>query len=89
MAFGVSVFLSGPFGGRRRYSSATAAERFNYLYSDEELEELAPKVRALEDKAEKVHALFNNCHSDKGGEMQRRFVNCLEQGIALGSRPHY
>jgi uncharacterized protein YecE (DUF72 family) len=44
----------------------SAAERFNYLYSDEELEDLAPKVKALEAKAESVHTLFNNCHGDKG-----------------------
>jgi len=28
------------------------------------LEELAPKVKALEEKAERVHVLFNNCHGD-------------------------
>jgi uncharacterized protein YecE (DUF72 family) len=45
---------------------ASAAERFNYLYSDEELEELASKVKALEGNVERVHVLFNNCHGGKG-----------------------
>ncbi|MGH8726640.1 MAG: DUF72 domain-containing protein [Burkholderiales bacterium] len=45
---------------------ASAAERFNYLYSDEELAALAPLVKALEEKAHRVHVLFNNCYADKG-----------------------
>lgn len=45
---------------------ASAAERFNYLYSEEELAALAPPVKALAKKVERVHVLFNNCHSDKG-----------------------
>jgi uncharacterized protein YecE (DUF72 family) len=57
---------------------SSAAERFNYLYSDEELEELAPKVKALDDKAERVHVLFNNCYSDKGVRNATTFRGLLE-----------
>jgi uncharacterized protein YecE (DUF72 family) len=56
---------------------ASAAERFNYLYSDEELNELAPKVQALEEKAEKVRALFNNCHGDKGVKDATTFAQLI------------
>ena len=45
---------------------SSAAERFNYLYSDEELEELARQVQRLQEQAEETHVLFNNCYSDFG-----------------------
>ncbi|MCA1833991.1 MAG: DUF72 domain-containing protein [Actinomycetota bacterium] len=44
----------------------TAAERFNYLYSQKELSGLVPRVRALEEKARETHVVFNNCYRDKG-----------------------
>ncbi|MGH8729550.1 MAG: DUF72 domain-containing protein [Burkholderiales bacterium] len=45
---------------------ASAAERFDYLYSEEELAALAPLITRLADKAEKTHVIFNNCYGDKG-----------------------
>lgn len=42
------------------------AERFRYLYSEEELEAWAPKVRELTDGARETHVLFNNCYRDYG-----------------------
>ena len=38
-------------------------ERYNYLYSRDELEEWAPKVQELNDEAEGVYIFFNNCHA--------------------------
>jgi len=38
----------------------SAAERFDYLYSDEELEESAPMLRELSAQSERAFALFNN-----------------------------
>lgn len=43
---------------------ATAAERFNYLYSKDELEEFADPVQHLAESAKEVHVLFNNCYRD-------------------------
>lgn len=43
----------------------TAAERFRYLYSDEELQEWADRLRSLSGVRE-VHAVFNNCYADYG-----------------------
>jgi uncharacterized protein YecE (DUF72 family) len=42
----------------------TAAERFNYLYSEDELQEWVPRVRDLASDAREVHVLMNNCHRD-------------------------
>ncbi len=44
----------------------SVAERFNYLYSDEELEQLAEPARELAGQTERLHVLFNNCYSDNG-----------------------
>jgi uncharacterized protein YecE (DUF72 family) len=43
---------------------SSAAERFNYLYSEDELTELAEPIRGLAAKAEQVHVLFNNNFTD-------------------------
>jgi uncharacterized protein YecE (DUF72 family) len=40
---------------------ASVHERFDYLYAPEELASWARPVRALADKASRVHAIFNNC----------------------------
>jgi len=38
----------------------SVAERFDYDYSGEELEEIAGRARSLEQEAEQVHVMFNN-----------------------------
>jgi uncharacterized protein YecE (DUF72 family) len=43
---------------------STAAERFRYLYPQDELWELAPPIKSLAKKARMVHVLFNNCYGD-------------------------
>lgn len=57
------------FHGRNRETwekkGLTAAERFNYLYSEEELGEWVPKIRELQSKTKQVHVLFNNCFRDR------------------------
>ena len=39
---------------------ARAAERFDYLYNSQELQEWSERIRALTELAETVHVLFNN-----------------------------
>jgi len=57
------------FHGRKRENwekqGIGPAERFNYLYSEEELREWAAKIRELAGKTKQCHVLFNNCHEDK------------------------
>jgi uncharacterized protein YecE (DUF72 family) len=62
-------------------TGATAADRFNYDYSDEELEELARSIRAIAARAAKTHVIFNNCFEDQG---QR---NALTMTRMLGGAP--
>lgn len=43
----------------------TAAERFDYRYSKQELLEWVPKIREVAKQAREVHLLMNNCYGDK------------------------
>ena len=56
------------FHGRRAETwtkkDVPPVERFRYDYSDEELQEWAPRVREMADEAKETHALFNNCYRD-------------------------
>jgi uncharacterized protein YecE (DUF72 family) len=45
-------------------TSRSAAERFRYLYSEPELEELAPPIHELTLEARETHLLMNNCYRD-------------------------
>ena len=57
------------FHGRNRQTWETkglsVAERFNYLYSQEELKEWMPGIKELASVTRQLHVLFNNCHQDK------------------------
>lgn len=55
------------------------AERFNYLYSKEELEPWAGKIGELASQVREMHVLFNNCHEDKA------VVNARQTSLMLGS----
>lgn len=44
----------------------TVAERFKYLYSEDELKEWLPKLGGLASQTKQLHVLFNNCHGDYG-----------------------
>ena len=46
--------------------TGTAAERFNYLYSKQQLRPWAKKLERLANEAGEVHALMNNCYRDHG-----------------------
>jgi uncharacterized protein YecE (DUF72 family) len=55
------------------------AERFNYLYTEEELRPWAGKIRELASQASEMHVLFNNCYQDKA------VVNARQICFMLGS----
>ena len=71
------------FHGRNRETwekkGITAAERFNYLYSEKELQEWIPKVSHLETQTEQVHVLFNNCYQDEAVVNARQMREMLHK----------
>ena len=54
------------------------AERFNYLYSEEELKPWAGKIAELASQTREAHVLFNNCYQDKA------VVNARQMCLLLG-----
>jgi uncharacterized protein YecE (DUF72 family) len=55
----------------------SSAERFNYLYGAAELEALLPPVRALAERVDELHVLFNNCYEDKAQRNAIEFKQLL------------
>jgi uncharacterized protein YecE (DUF72 family) len=51
-------------GHSAKWDSKDIHERFGYRYTEAELADWAPQVRALARDAEETHVLFNNCYRD-------------------------
>jgi uncharacterized protein YecE (DUF72 family) len=64
----------------------TAAERFDYLYSADELSDWAPRIERLAEDASEVHVLMNNCHRDYSVRNAREIVELLGLSGQLVSR---
>lgn len=71
--------------------TGTAAERFDYLYSRDELEEWADPVRRLAEETEVTYVMFNNCRNDyaprNAGEMASILGGVVEErrgGVPTG-----
>jgi len=57
--------------------ASTASDRFDYDYSDRELEELAVLVLELSKKVEVFHVIFNNNNADQGQRNARTMMRLL------------
>jgi uncharacterized protein YecE (DUF72 family) len=57
--------------------SAPPPEKFRYDYTDNELEEWVPRVRALAEEAKATHVLFNNCYRDNAVRNAKRMASLL------------
>ena len=57
----------------------TVAERFGWVYGEEELREIEGRVRGLAGEAAEVHVLFNNNRDDDAPTAARRFRALLGQ----------
>jgi uncharacterized protein YecE (DUF72 family) len=73
---------------------AAASDRFNYDYPDDELEELAVKIRQLAQRASLVQVIFNNNNEDQGQRNATTLMGLLgvaqpsvTEGFRLSSPP--
>jgi uncharacterized protein YecE (DUF72 family) len=57
---------------------ASVAERFNYLYGEEELREWVPRIKELASKTRQLHVLFNNCYQDKAVANARQIAFMID-----------
>jgi uncharacterized protein YecE (DUF72 family) len=55
----------------------SAAERFRYLYAEEELKNWVAPILGLAEHAETVHVLMNNCYGDYGVRNARQLAELL------------
>jgi uncharacterized protein YecE (DUF72 family) len=51
-------------GHSDKWTSKDVHERFGYRYSERELAEWAPRIKALAEEAGRTHVLMNNCYAD-------------------------
>jgi uncharacterized protein YecE (DUF72 family) len=63
----------------------TVAARFNYDYSDEEIDELAERSRKLAHEVKDVHVVFNNNNLDYAPRAATRLRAVLGQSVAVPS----
>jgi uncharacterized protein YecE (DUF72 family) len=61
----------------------TVAARFNYDYSDKEIEEVADRSSKLAQDAKDVHVVFNNNNLDYAPRAATRLRAALSQSVAL------
>lgn len=73
------------FHGRNQEAWArrgtTVAEKYDYLYSPEELREWAPAIEQMASGARETHVIMNNCHDDKAVR------NARDLAAMLGASP--
>jgi uncharacterized protein YecE (DUF72 family) len=65
-------------GHSDKWTSKDIHERFGYRYTEGELGEWAPKVRALAEDAGTTHVLFNNCYRDYAQTNARQLAELLK-----------
>jgi uncharacterized protein YecE (DUF72 family) len=61
--------------------NVSAAERFKYDYTQEELGEWTPKVAELSEGARETHILMNNCYRDYAVKSARQFATLLDDDL--------
>jgi len=66
-----------PAPGAAPGPSGTSSDRYDYLYSEAELQEWVQKIRDLAAKSKKTFVFFNNCHVGQaatGAKLMRRLL---------------
>jgi uncharacterized protein YecE (DUF72 family) len=71
------VRMHGRRGDQWERRGATVADKYRYLYDQEQIEEWAPKVAEVARQAKETHVVFNNCYGNYGT------TNALELTAAL------
>ena len=64
-----------------------AYERYDYLYTEDELTEWVPRVRDVESKTERTYVFFNNHYQGKSAQNARVFAQMLNLTLPIDSAP--
>lgn len=62
-----------------------AYERYDYLYSEEELQEWVPRIEALAAETEQTYLFFNNHYEGKAGQNAQMMAKLLNLTLPLAS----
>jgi len=66
------------FHGRNtNWFNVPTSERYNYLYSDDELRVFVPIIRSADKSSESAYCFFNNCHAGSAAKNARRIKSLL------------
>jgi uncharacterized protein YecE (DUF72 family) len=58
-------------------------ERYDYLYTEDELAEWAPRIQSLAEETERTYVFFNNHYQGKAGQNARMMANLLNLALPL------
>jgi uncharacterized protein YecE (DUF72 family) len=76
------------FHGRNRRNwdikGAPPSVRFQHNYSDPELQEWVPRIQAMEESAQEVHAILNNNYSNWATANAKRLEELIEEAHSRG-----
>ncbi len=75
--FGAGQAAEPPARARPAPTRVASSDRYDYLYSEQELREWAEKIRDLAMKTKKTFVFFNNCHVGQaaaGAKLMRRLL---------------
>ena len=67
------------------WKSSDSKERYDYLYSREELEEWLPKIGKLAEQTEKTYVFMNNCFQAKAVTNAEQIRELLEESLGGAS----
>jgi uncharacterized protein YecE (DUF72 family) len=72
------VRFSGRNAATWRARVPSAAERFNYLYTEDELSEWIKPIEQLRSQTSTTYVMFNNCYADYAPRNARQMMSLLE-----------
>lgn len=68
-------------GRNMNWFKVSAGERYNYLYSDDELATFIPEIEIMVRESKKVYIFFNNCHIGFAARNAQKMKELLGLGV--------
>jgi uncharacterized protein YecE (DUF72 family) len=71
------------FHGRNKETwwGGDSAQRYNYLYSDQELVDWVPKIKHLSEATDELYLFFNNCHVGHAAKNALKMQDMLQPDL--------
>jgi uncharacterized protein YecE (DUF72 family) len=69
-------------GRNKNWFNVPTSERYNYMYSEEELKEFVPHVQEVAEKTSKTYCFFNNCHNGQAAmnaQMMKKMLGLIDE----------